>query len=230
MRKERRMKAFVTVFISGLLLAGIAQANIVDIYQDAAPNKYGSPAYPAWEAAAKAAAAAGTFVNMANGVNPGNIGTTDFEIEDGVVYSFGDLGKRLTWVYYIDGETVASLAGRIQVSLFNTWDGVTDDFYLDYYGSTWLVPSSLVNYGNGVIGMAGMAWWGAYGTNTQADLDADLAAWGQVPESWTFTVKLDNTDYAITGNRLGAVVPAPGAALLVLIGMPIIGWVKRRIG
>ena len=78
----------------------------VYIYVDSAPNVYGSPLYPAWQNDAFAKAASGTFVNMANGKNPAFVGTTNFVIEDEVVYSFGDLGKRLTWVYWIPNETL----------------------------------------------------------------------------------------------------------------------------
>lgn len=196
---------------AALLLGGSLNNALagVTLYVDAAPNAYGSPAYPAWEEDAFAAAAAGTFVDMTGGVNACNVGTTDFEIEDEVVYSFGDLGKRLTWVYWIPGETTANLAGRIEVALFNTWDGEVMDFYEYYNSSTWLVPTRIYNYdsdgdGNpdGVVGLAGMAWWGAYDVNTPAALEADLAAWGTARESWEFMVKLDDQITSITCNRL----------------------------
>lgn len=38
------------------------------------------------------------------------------------------------------------------------------------------------------------------------------------------TLAIDNSQLTVGG----AVVPAPGAALLALIGLPIVGWVKRR--
>lgn len=180
----------------------------VYIYVDAAPNAYGEAGYPAWQAAAFAAASTGTFVNMANGTIPCNVGTTNFEIEDDTVYSFGDLGKRLTWVYWIPGYTKAQLTGAIEVALFNTWDGDVLDFYDDYYGSTWLVPSKISDYDadadgdiDGVVGVAGMAWWGAYGVNTPEALESDLAAWGASRESWDFQVKLFGTVYTHTSNR-----------------------------
>jgi len=183
------MKQLGIAMVGLLLIAmGPVQASIVSIYVDAAPNVYGSPDYAPWQTATYAAVSAGTFMNMSNGVNPANVGTTDFEIQDEVVYSFGDLGKRLTWIYWIPDTTIAELqAKEFQMSLTNIWDGDVLDFYLDYYGSTWLEPTKWVEYNGGVIGTAGMAWWGAYGVNTQEALDADIAAWIQADETWIFT-------------------------------------------
>lgn len=223
------MKKFLAGLLTVFFLIGISvMAQAMSIFVDAAPNKYGSPDYATWEANTYQSVANGTFVNMANGINPLNAGTTNFEIQDEVVYSFGDLGKRLTWIYFIENETVASLQGtnRFQISLINKWDGVESDFYADYYGHTWLEPTSWVDYdsdgdGNydGVIGTAGMAWWGAYGENTQDALDADLLAWSLSEESWIFTAKLDGTETSITSYREAAPIPEPATVLLFGIGI-----------
>ncbi|MCA9444164.1 MAG: PEP-CTERM sorting domain-containing protein, partial [Candidatus Omnitrophica bacterium] len=199
---------------------------------DAAPNVYGSPDYPGWQSATFAAVANETFVNMSNGVNPANVGTTDFEIQDEVVYSFGDLGLRLTWIYWIPNTTIAELTGKFQISLFNDWDGDVQDFYLDYYSSTWLQPSSWVEYAGGVIGTAGMAWWGAYNTNTQAELDADIAEWGLANESWTFTARLLDggavvCEKSIVSNREG--VPEPATMALVGSGLAALAARRKRL-
>jgi hypothetical protein len=229
------MKLRVVMLLTALLLTigfgAPAQAAMVDIFVDSAPNVYGSPDYAAWEAAAFAAAADGSFINMANSANPGFAGTTQFMLADEVVYSFGDLGHRLTWVYWIPGATVADLEGLLEVSLINTWDGDVDDFYLSYYGSTWLTPTKIYNYYDdtgeeilGVVGIAGMAWWGAHNVNTQEALDADMAAWSPVDESWEFKVRLDGEETSLVSTR--SATPEP--ASMLLFGSAIAGFAAYR--
>lgn len=223
---------------TGLFIFGMSgMAHATTLFVDAAPNIFGSPDYSTWKTNSYKSVVDGTFVNMANSINPNNIGTTDFEIQDEVVYSFGDLGKRLTWIYFITGELVETLenTNRFQVSLTNVWDGVSDDFYQTYYGKTWLEPTKWTNYdsdGDGtddsVIGTAGMAWWGAYNTTTQGELDSDLAAWGLSEEYWTFTTKLDGVESSITSYREAESVPEPVTILLFGTGLAGLIGIRRK--
>jgi len=215
-------KLFVfTVLAMALCFSVSSYAAAVSIYVDAAPNVYGSLDYAPWETATFGAVADGTFINMSNGINTANFGTTNFEIQDEVVYSFGDLGKRLTWIYWIPNMTIDQLdpTDRFQIKLENWWDGDYLDFYLDNYGSTWLEPTKWQNYSGGVIGTAGMAWWGAYGVNTQEALDADIASWIVSEEDWKFTAKLDATEYFISSHR----DPVPEPTTILLLGSGLIG-------
>lgn len=234
-RRCMMKKTFFVVVLCLLFNSSLFGAGCINLYVDAAPNAYGSPDYAPWQTAAFAAVVDGTFANMASSINPANAGTTDFEIQDEVVYSFGDLGKRLTWIYWIEDTTIAELEGNFEISLINYWgDDPVYDFYLDYYGSTWLEPTKWIEYEGGVIGTAGMAWWGAYGVNTQEALDADIASWGSVDEDWIFTARILNDNGAvvccnsITSTREAVPVPAPGALLLAAMGTGIIGYIRKR--
>lgn len=226
------MKRILLTLVLVFALVGSAQASVY-LFVDAAPNSYGSPDYPGWESTAFAGAANGSFTNMLNSYDPANAGTTNFHIRDEVVYSFGDLGKRLTFLYWVPGESTATLDGRFEIKMENTWNGEYLDFYADYYGSTWLQPGKWVDYDSdgdgefdGVIGKAGVAWWGAYNVNTQEALEADLAAWAQADETWTFTAKLDGVETSLTAER--AATPIPGAVWLLGSGLVGLVGLKRR--
>lgn len=227
MNLKRLMKAACGLAV--VLTVAAANATTIDIYVDTAPNVYGSPDYAAWASAATQAASDGTFVNMAHSVDGANAGSTHFEIDDIVTYSFGDLGRRLTWVYWIPNATAASLAGHIEASLNYVWEGQTYDAFNDYYGSTWIAPSTLTEINGGVVGMAGWAWWGAYGINTQAALDSDLAAWDPVQGDMNFSLRVSDDQQQFTTSSLTAThVPEPATLALVGLGLIAAGVVRRR--
>lgn len=132
-----------------LLIAGtMAQAMNVNFYIDTAPNA--SAAYAAWKTDAYAAAAAGTYVNMRSGAHPG---TNLFDPLESIVYSTGDLGHFVQWVFWIPDKTVTDLTGNIQYRYTYNWDGTEAT-------TTWrtTVPS-MINYGTGVVGTFGCANW-----------------------------------------------------------------------
>ncbi|NLH72999.1 MAG: hypothetical protein GX456_08095 [Verrucomicrobia bacterium] len=246
--KGNELVAVLTAVL-GFSVVCSSSATEVKLFVDAAPNVYGSSEYPNWKANTYAAIYNGTFQNMANGVNPANVGTTDFEIQDEVVYSFGDLGRRLTWIYYIPGVTISDLQARtgndrLQFSLWNQWGNKPEyDFYYDCYGKTWLEPSDwnnsnkIMNYevnGQvvGVIGTAGMAWWGAYGYTSPSQeayeaLASDLCKWGSVDEKWIFKVKLDGNEYNITSVREGVPDVVSTLPLLGIVTGALIAARKR---
>lgn len=227
MKFRRRLLATLLFMVISASAYPVFSATVY-LYVDAAPNIYGSSEYDSWKSTTYSSIIGNTFINMSSGVNASNIGTTNFEIQDEVVYSFGDLGKRLTWIYWVPNTTIADLTNQgFSISLYNYWDGDELDFYKYYYGSTWITPSSWAAYEGGVIGTAGMAWWGAKGVNTQEALDLDMAAWSLANERWIFTVKSGEETYSLTSNR-EAVTPEPGTMLLMGIGAAGIAFVKRR--
>ncbi len=168
---------WIAVLPALVLAVSVHAAGITpSLYADTAPNVYGSPNWTPWWNSTKADVANGTFVNMRSGAHPGTI---YFEPEEEIVYSTGDLGRRLHWIYWVPGKTIAELQQcNFQVNWMVDWDGV--DYVYDWTiydvdeailvggipTNGWIQPSSWVNYDkdgdsnpDGVIGTFGVAWW-----------------------------------------------------------------------
>jgi hypothetical protein len=217
----KKLFVMFCVAFSVLFAFGIANAVNVNLYVDAAPNAYGSPYFAGWQLNAYDSAVHGNFVNMGNSYNPANSGTTNFEINDAVVYSFGDLGKRLHFVYWMPNETISSLTtNNFQISVKYLWDGV------EYVDTDWYTPKSWQEKDGGVIGTYGFAWWGAYGINTQEALDADLANWDLYQGNVTLYARFDGGSAELTAYHNP--VPIPGALWLFGPGLVGLAALRRR--
>jgi hypothetical protein len=251
MKVMKRMKTNMKMsfLLCGLVLLFAASQATADLYVDSAPNAYGSPDYAPWWAAAKADIVAGTFQDMRSGQlgTPGELNMTPY---DEIVYSTGDLGKRLHWVYWLSGETVADLTGNFEVRYIVDWDGVeyTYDWGLgDHAVATadngWIQPGSWADYSGGVIGTFGEAWWAVdddatpfdtigspYDEADQADIDA-LAA--EILQHQTFArgeyrLRTDTGAWGDVQSLSVSIVPVPGAVLLGMLGLSVAGARLRK--
>jgi hypothetical protein len=83
-----------------------------------------------------------------------------------------DLGRRLHWIYWVPGKTIAQLQNcNFQVNWMVDWEGVDYVYDWDNYDlvqanlvggiptNGWIQPSSWIEYNGGVIGTFGFAWW-----------------------------------------------------------------------
>ena len=241
------MRKLWLVVVTVLAMAVSAYAGTIAprLYADTAPNAYGSPNYDPWWTAAKADVAAGTFINMRSGAHPG---TTYFEPTEAIVYSTGDLGKRLHWIYWIPGATKSQLNGLFEVN--NSWDEDGQEWVWDFSASPfrvpmqdednngipdngWYQPSRWEDYSGGVIGTFGNALWASddeappYDTNgrpydeTNDEDVAALASWMlQHQTHWTGWVRYrqSTTDDWTYMQLRLQVVPEPGTVVLWLSG------------
>lgn len=175
MRKHLIQTVWVIVLVS---LIGQVYALNVDLYVDAAPNIYGSPNWAPWWTDTKQDVVSGAMTNMQSGTFPG---TTTIDPIDEIVYSTGDLGTRLHWIYWMPETSVQALQGLFEVKWVVDWDGVAYSYDWNTYSmvvddpdSYWSQPTRWENYNNGVIGSFGFAWWAADNDALPLSSDANL--------------------------------------------------------
>jgi len=228
-----------------LILAMCINAKAVQLYADSAPNVYGSPDWAPWWTLAKADVVAGTFTNMRTGMYPG---TTEADPYDEIVYSTMDLGKRLHWIYWLPGETVAGLDGLFEVKWVIDWEGDAwtyegGGWALDGPDVGWTQPSSWEDYSGGVIGSLGFAWWATddeaepfdtggslYDEVDQADIDALRLV---VLDAQTYATGMvryridENSPWECTSFNI-QVVPEP--TTICLLGLGGLALLRRKRG
>ncbi len=221
----------------------------VNLYVDSAPNVYGSPNWASWWTAAQSDVVNGTFVNLRTGTYPGTLRIDPY---DEIVYSTGDLGKRLHWIYWVPGVTTDALQGKFQVKWVIDWEGTAwtydwsaNDWITDGPEAGWVQPGSWENYSSGVIGTFGFAWWATdgeappsdtggnlYDETNQADIDALR---NQVFQSQTYAVGYvrirEDANSPWQVSSLKVTLPDGGATLVMLgVGLCTMAacWRGRR--
>lgn len=251
MNMARDWKGVCAIGLATLGLSAIQAGADVALHVDSAPNAYGSPNYAPWWAAAKTDVTNGTFTNMRNGTLPGS---TYFDPIDEIVYSTGDLGKRMHFIYAIDGETTASLDGCFEVKMSMDWGGVdytynwsTGSLVEDAPELGWVQPGSWEDYSEGsftgVVGSFGHAWWAyddlapVYDTGGTAYDEVDAADIAALRENsllyQTFLLgqyrikdSLGNWNY---GDINMLVIPLPTTVGLGMLGLGAIALRRNRM-
>ncbi len=240
--KRKSTSIFMVICLA--LWTSAAGAATVYLYADSAPNAYGSPDWAPWWSQTKADVVAGTFINMRTGTYPGHHWMDPY---DEIVYSTGDLGKRLHWIYWVPGETTTSLENLFEVRWIVDWDGIEYTYDWNTFSlveatpdNGWVEPSRWEDYSGGVIGTFGFAWWAddnlappfdtdgnPYNEADQADIDALRA---EVFRYQTFAlgqVRIRNSEtdpWQVTELNI-RVVPEPGTILL--LGSGLLGLAAR---
>lgn len=247
------MKGLTCLALFVLVLATtVAQAGTMTLNVDSAPNVYGSSDWAPWWTAAKTDVVDGTFTNMRTGTYPG---TTTMDPLDEIVYSTGDLGKRLHWIYWVPGQTTALLDGLFEVKWVIDWGG--SEWILEGGGWAadgasvgWEQPTNWEDYTGttgttGVIGSLGFAWWATdndalpYSTGGDDDDETDAADIAALRDDVflaqthaTGYVRMRdnvNSDWQVSSLRVDIVhpVPVPQAAWLGLVMMVGLAGYRR---
>ena len=213
--------------------ASSAMADSVTWGVDAAPNIYASTSgYDVWKAEADTKISSGTFVNMENGHNSANLGTTNYDALDYLVYRTDPYGTRLTALYFIEGVKIADLKGKLQIGM--TLDYLDDPYNnpaLHAYGEEWVDPNfaNLVEINGGVVGAMGMAL-----EVPKADLLDEAAKLPSYHSYTAFNIRIFDdvtgewNTFGMTANLNAAVVPTPSAALAGFGLMGITALRRRR--
>ena len=245
------MKRFknTLAFIATITLTFPLLATTVNLYVDSAPNVYGSPNWAPWWAQTKTDVVEGRFQNLRTGTYPGTLVIDPY---DEIVYSTGDLGKRLHWIYWVPGKTTSELNNKFQVKWVIDWEGVNWTYDWNTWGWTadgpeegWVQPGSWENYSGGVIGTFGFAWWASddvappgdtngnpYDETNQADIDAlrSLVFNSQTfAEGYVRYRESDSSPWQVTSLRV--TIPDGGSSLALMLTVLVgLYGIRRHTG
>lgn len=247
-----KMRTWVTPLVLTILtFVGSSQSWSLNVgfYVDSAPNVYGSPNWAAWWTSTQQDVKDGAMQNMRTGLFPGTLCTDPLDF---IVYSTGDLGKRVHWIYWIPNMSVSQMSGLFQVRNILDWGGT--DYTYDYGTASyvdlsvdpdagWIQPGSWTDYMGGVIGSFGWAWWAtdndALPNSTdgnpynETDSDDIMALRNLVLSSQTYLggqirYRDSITDEWTTEDLTLQVKAVPEPSTLALVGAGVAAMVGRR--
>ena len=221
--------------MAALVISWTAHAGTVNLFVDSAPNVFGSPNWAPWWANAKSDVVNESFTNMRNGTFPG----TSFAAPlDFIVYSDGDLGKRVHWIYWIPNETTTSLQDRFQVKWALdwagddwTWDWNINNWTIDGPEAGWIQPGSWEDYDDGtnqgVIGSFGFAFWAQPDSSQKYALAADVLQ-NETYLKGLYRIRDDANSPWAGGDINLTVIPLPASAMMGLAGLVVVVILLRR--
>ena len=152
------------------------------------------------------------------------MGTTNYDVEDTAVYTFGKNGTRLNFIYWLPGKTIESLvADNFEISIDYFWDKEKYSYTEEAFRGKWITPTVWEEYKGGVIGTAVVSWL----VKKKKYLADEMKYWGYHQGDIVFEARTDNEFSSLAARH--EPVPEPMTILLFVTGLVgLAGFRLRR--